>query len=420
MKRKIAIIADGWRRHITYVWIRGCRNYIKEHELDIEISVFHSFGNFSRDEKFNAGEYNIIHLPDLSQFDGIILEVTNMLNQKKRQQIIRIIQESGVPAVSLLEKIPGLYHAGLDNYATMEQMVEHLIVAHSCKTLNYVGGPADSQENLIGNIAVLLGNHQVTIKPDIDGEPRDIEMEVVLDLDLKAYHEFKMPLLKDMYANNRKLKLKTSPIQFENLIFQNNAKTKVSQRVEAVAGEIHKLLQVLNVEGNVRIEDFHFTKQGIATEGLIFCNVLYIAGDDTAPIQSKEVVIPFEYLVEIPEVMESDRCEIRGVLEQIGGYVVDSNELEIRAVAGIYVTGFSPQTMYMIDEVEEIPYTEEEISKIPSITGYIVKEGDTLWNIAKHYGTTIEKMKQYNENLTEPLESGQKIFLLKEMENLVI
>ena len=82
MKRKIAIIADGWRRHITYVWIRGCRNYIKEHELDIEISVFHSFGNFSRDEKFNTGEYNIIHLPDLSQFDGIILEVTNMLNQK--------------------------------------------------------------------------------------------------------------------------------------------------------------------------------------------------------------------------------------------------------------------------------------------------------------------------------------------------
>lgn len=115
MKRKIAIIADGWRRHITYVWIRGCRNYIKEHELDIEISVFHSFGNFSRDEKFNAGEYNIIHLPDLSQFDGIILEVTNMLNQKKKQQIIQIIQESGVPAVSPFElavrtcSIPSLY-----------------------------------------------------------------------------------------------------------------------------------------------------------------------------------------------------------------------------------------------------------------------------------------------------------------------
>ena len=76
--------------------------------------------------------------------------------------------------------------------------------------------------------------------------------------------------------------------------------------------------------------------------------------------------------------------------------------------------------MRMIDEVEEIPYTEEEISIIPSITGYIVKSGDTLWNIAKRYGTTVEKMKQYNENLTEPLETGQKIYLLKEMENLMI
>ena len=28
---------------------------------------------------------------------------------------------------------------------------------------------ADSRENLIGNIAVMLGNHQAVIKPDIDG-----------------------------------------------------------------------------------------------------------------------------------------------------------------------------------------------------------------------------------------------------------
>lgn len=277
---------------------------------------------------------------------------------------------------------------------------------------------SDSQENLIGNIAVLLGNHQSLIKPDIDGEPRDVEVEAVLELDLKAYREFQLPLLKDMYANNRRLKLKTRPIVFENLIFQNNAKTKVVQRIPA-EGEVHKLLQVLNVEGTVRIEDVQFTEQGISTEGLIFCKVLYIAGDDGAPLQSKEVVIPFDYVVETQSVGVSDRCEIRGVLEQIGGYVVDGNELEIRAVAGIYVTGFSPKSLEMIDEVEEIPYEEEELAKIPSITGYVVKPGDTLWMIAKRYGTTIEKMKQYNENIADPLEEGQKLFLLKEMEILL-
>lgn len=191
MKRKIAIIADGWRRHITYAWIRGCRNYIREHKMDIEISVFHSFGNFSRDEKFNAGEYNIIYLPDLSQFDGIVLEVTNMLNQKKKQQIIQIIRESGIPAVSLLEKIPGLYHAGLDNYAAMEQIVEHLITVHSCKTLNYVGGPADSQENLLRWKAYedVLQRHGIPLENDrIWNESYEVESGVSAFIHFRENH----------------------------------------------------------------------------------------------------------------------------------------------------------------------------------------------------------------------------------------
>lgn len=277
---------------------------------------------------------------------------------------------------------------------------------------------SDSQENLIGNIAACLGNHQALVKPDADGEPRNVEVEAVMELDLKAYREFQMPLLKDMYANNRKLKLKTRPVSFENLVFQNNAKTKIVHRVPA-GGEVRRLLQILSVEGNVKIEDSQLTDKGVHTEGLIFARILYIAGDDGAPIQSKEVVIPFEYLVETQSVDKVVRCEIRGVLEQIGGYVVDGNELEIRAVAGIYVTGFSPEKMEMIDEVEESPYEEEELARIPSITGYVIKSGDTLWMIAKRYKTTIDKIKQYNENTTEPLEEGQKLFLLKETESLM-
>lgn len=276
----------------------------------------------------------------------------------------------------------------------------------------------DSQENLIGNISTALGNHQAVIKPDGDGEPRNVDVEAVMELDLRAYREFQIPLLKDMYANNRKLKLKKRPVSFENLVFQNNAKTKIIHRVPAV-GEVRKLLQILNVEGSVKIEESRLTSQGVETEGLIFARILYIAGDDGAPVQSKEVVIPFEYLVETQSVDKLVRCEIRGVLEQIGGYVADGNELEIRAVAGIYVTGFSPESMEMIEEVEEKPYEEEELAKIPSITGYVVRDGDTLWMIAKRYKTTIEKIRQYNEGAAEPLEAGQKLFLLKETEALI-
>jgi hypothetical protein len=36
------------------------------------------------DEKYNIGEYNIVELPDLTEYDGIILELTNVNNARIR------------------------------------------------------------------------------------------------------------------------------------------------------------------------------------------------------------------------------------------------------------------------------------------------------------------------------------------------
>lgn len=145
--KKIAIIADAWKRHVNYSWILGCKDYIQEQNLDVEIDIFQSFGNFIMDDKHNIGEYNIIELPDLKKYDGIILEITNTIMKDQHDRIVRKVIESGVPAVSLLEAIPGLYSAVIDNYGPMREIVEHLIVRHGCRKINYVGGPAASYEN---------------------------------------------------------------------------------------------------------------------------------------------------------------------------------------------------------------------------------------------------------------------------------
>ncbi len=273
---------------------------------------------------------------------------------------------------------------------------------------------SDSKEGLIGDISIALGNRQITIKADSDGETRNLEVEAVLELNLKAFQEYQLKYLKDMYANNRKLNLKMKPIVMENLTFQNKARNKINYRLKDE--ELKKLMQILNVEGEIHIEDYHKEDQGIMTEGLIFAKMMYIAGDDSAPVKSKEVIIPFEFMVEAQKVEDLERCEIKSVLEQIGGYVIDGNEVEIRATAGIYITGYSKKQLPMIDEVEEISYTEEELTQIPSITGYIVKKGDTLWNVAKQFGTTIDKIREYNEDIGDELEEKQKLFLVKKME----
>ena len=145
--KRIAIIADAWKRYVNYSWILGCKDYIQEQNLDVEIDIFQSFGNFNLDDKHNIGEYNIIELPDLKKYDGIILEITNTIMKDQYDRIVRKVIESDVPAVSLLEAIPGLYSAVIDNYGSMREIVEHLIVRHGCRKINYVGGPDASYEN---------------------------------------------------------------------------------------------------------------------------------------------------------------------------------------------------------------------------------------------------------------------------------
>ena len=41
--KRIAIIADAWKRYVNYSWILGCKNYIQEQNLDVEIDIFQNW-----------------------------------------------------------------------------------------------------------------------------------------------------------------------------------------------------------------------------------------------------------------------------------------------------------------------------------------------------------------------------------------
>lgn len=145
--KRVAFFTDGWRKYFNYAWIAGCHSYIKENGLDINLYVFNSFGNFSQDEKFNLGEYNIYNLPDLSVFDGVLIDFTNITLEDVRNSLMERIKDAGIPVVSLNVPLDGTYCAGIDNYSAMSTIVEHMITEHGCRVLNYVGGPEDNWEN---------------------------------------------------------------------------------------------------------------------------------------------------------------------------------------------------------------------------------------------------------------------------------
>ena len=116
LMRKVALITDNWKQCMISAWY-----------------IFNSAGCWSLDESYNRAEYNIMRLADFTKFDAVIADFNNFSVQDEVDEIIDRIKKAGIPAVSLGKEIDGFYYAGVDNYAAMWQVIEHLNEHHGMK-----------------------------------------------------------------------------------------------------------------------------------------------------------------------------------------------------------------------------------------------------------------------------------------------
>ena len=68
----------------------------------------------------------------------------------------------------------------------------------------------------------------------------------------------------------------------------------------------------------------------------------------------------------------------------------------------------------MISNLKMETFTKEEVENRPGVIGYIVKEGDDLWSLAKKYHTTMDGIREMNELEGEKLKVGERILIFKE------
>lgn len=145
--KKIALIMDSWKRYFIYAWPAGILQRIHETQEEVNLYIFNSAGNWSSDEDYNLGEYNIYRLPDLKEFDGIILDLTNVSLPAIAEEITVRAKNAGVPVISIGNDIPDFYHVGIDNYSSMKEMISHLHQCHGCQKFWFIMASPDNYEN---------------------------------------------------------------------------------------------------------------------------------------------------------------------------------------------------------------------------------------------------------------------------------
>lgn len=267
--------------------------------------------------------------------------------------------------------------------------------------------------NMYHYITANLDELHIEMRADEDGEMRSIGVEGTLNLNISVYEEEEVDVIEDVYSLQHECDLKRQKVRSEELVLQNHSKCKLSEQL-SVPELREDVLQICYNRGEVQVEKIEKEEKGIQIEGILHLQFLYVKESDDVPFDTWQGMIPFSYLIECDDMSEETIFDVNYGLEQLSVSMLGSGEVEVKAVLAFHSFIRHQLWQNIITNIEETPFDLEKIGKEPGIIGYIVKEGDELWDLAKKYRTTVERIQTANGLNGNEIKEGDKILIFKE------
>lgn len=268
-------------------------------------------------------------------------------------------------------------------------------------------------DSMFHHVYAVLEDVNVDIRMDEDGEMRAIGVEGTLDLRIAVYEEEQIELLEDVYSLEQICKLDTREAMYEGMIMQNHSKCKITEQLSLPELK-EDILQICHSSGIMQIERMDVVEGGIQIEGVLHIQFLYVKANDQIPFDTWQGMVPFSYLLESNETCPDMKYDMMHAVEQLTVTLLGSDEVEVKAVLAFHSFLRKPIRAEIITDIAFEPYKMEEVEKRPGIVGYIVKEGDELWTLAKRYCTTVEGIMDVNDMTGEEIKEGDKLLIFKE------
>lgn len=145
MKRKVAVFGNAWSEKNLSDTLDGVKKVAVEHDFDLFVFISHAAPGMSEDEQ--REEKRIYQLPDLGEFDGLIVLSSTMNFEHLVTDAAKRAREAGIPAISVGLKVEGMTYVQMGNMESMCQLVEHLVTEHGVKNAEFIAGTADNENS---------------------------------------------------------------------------------------------------------------------------------------------------------------------------------------------------------------------------------------------------------------------------------
>jgi len=242
----------------------------------------------------------------------------------------------------------------------------------------------------------------IIIKPN-NVEEHSIYVEAEIEVYCEAYENKNLEMIQDLYSPTHELKFSKKNIKVTQN--QNTRKQTYNIKEKQVIPEIGSR-KIYDVEVQPIIEEQTILNDRIIYDGDLKLNFLY-AGN--VGIETKEISMPFSYTMDFEGINSNNNVDTVIEIEAQNFVVMPDESIEIRVDLGFTAISGKDGNVSIIDEITE---AEDRSTCQYSMIIYFVKPGDTLWSIAKKFGSTVEDISRVNgiEN-SENLQIGKQLYI---------
>lgn len=262
--------------------------------------------------------------------------------------------------------------------------------------------------DMISVLELMVADEQHAVNLDDVGENRVVNVEFLVKGNVKVYSNDKVDILKDAYSPTMNIELVNSNKEFTLIHSILNSELTAKDTFD-IENKEERIGEVVAVTGHPIIKDKIVEDERVKVEGVVKTNIIYRVAGEELNYGILNGDIPFNTTIDIKGLRKDMNLIINPYLENIDTNI-EGNAVSVRATIGLNIKSYYKINKDYIKDI--IEGTGEVKEKKASVTIYVVGEGETLWDLAKKYNTTVAELQKLNDlNEEEKIKPGCKLII---------
>lgn len=255
----------------------------------------------------------------------------------------------------------------------------------------------------------VIKNPKIIIKENSENENRIINLSCSISVNTKCYECVKLNALTDAFSQNNNIVAKFNEYQLDELINELSGEFSIKDIVQF--DNTDNILKIVDFESNAYVNKVYTNENKVNIDGEIRVKLLYMSDSDNK-ICYREGMLPFSTVINCDNILnDSVVCELKLELVKCSYNIISSNQIEIRAILE-YNGRLKKNCSYNI--ISDVSFDNNKIAEYDNkgIVVYFCNDNESLWDIAKKYRISPQKILKINNIEENAIHKGTKLLII--------